>query len=321
MRVFVTGATGFIGSAIVRELLAHDHQVIGLARSAQAADRLTAAGVTPHRGSIEDLDSLRAAAARADGAVHTAFFHQFTHAGPWTRARILLGGSPGRIGERFMGAMLGTDRAAIEAIGTSLRGPDRPLVAAFGTMAMTPGRTATEDDEPDPQAAGGARGATERTMLDLAERGVRTSVVRLAPAVHDDARRGLVGALAEIARARGVSGYLGEGAQRWPALHVADAARLLRLAVEGAPAGSVLHGTAEEGVPLRAIAEAVGRHLDLPVAAVPAADAAAHFGWLAGFLALDAPASSALTQQLLGWRPVHPTLLADLDRWFTAVPV
>ena len=138
MRVFVTGATGFIGSAIVQELLAHDHQVIGLARSAQAAARLTAAEVTPHRGSIEDLASLRAAAGRADGAIHTAFFHQFTHAGPWTRARILLGGRPGRIGERFTGAMLGTDRAAIEAIGTSLSGPDRPLVATFGTMALTP---------------------------------------------------------------------------------------------------------------------------------------------------------------------------------------
>ena len=320
MRVFVTGATGFIGSAIVRELLAHDHQVIGLARSAQAADRLTAAGVTPHRGSIEDLDSLRAAAARADGAVHTAFFHQFTHAGPWTRARILLGGSPGRIGERFMGAMLGTDRAAIEAIGTSLRGPDRPLVAAFGTMAMTPGRTATEDDEPDPQAAGGARGATERTMLDLAERGVRTSVVRLAPAVHGDGDHGFTDTMIKAARKHGVATYAGDGHNRWSSVHVLDAADLFVQALEKGEAGSRFHGVAEEGVPIIDVMTEIGRRLGVPVAAGTPKEITARYGFMAPFLGVDNPASSALTRARSGWQPSRRTLLEDLRQgtYFTA---
>lgn len=312
MRVFVTGATGFIGSAIVQELIGHGHEVVGLARSAAAAEALTAVGVIPHRGSIEDLDSLRTGAARADGAVHTAFFHRFTHAGLRTRLRVVLGGSPRRTASRFLAAMLEADRGAIEAIGTSLTGPDRPLVAAFGTLALAPGRVGTEDDEVDPGSVGGPRGAAERTMSDLASRGVRTSVVRLPPVVHGDGDHGFLPQMIEAAREHGVAAHAGDGRNRWPSVHRLDAAELFVRVLEGGEAGSRHHAVAEEGVPMVDIATAIGERLAVPVAAATPAQITARYGFLAPFMGVDNPVSSELTRTRTGWAPTRLSLLDDL---------
>jgi nucleoside-diphosphate-sugar epimerase len=282
MRVFVTGASGFIGSALVPELIAAGHQVVGLARSDASAAALTAAGAQVRRGTLEDLSSLRAGAAESEGVVHLAFDHDFTQHEAAAHAEL----------------------RAVEAFSEALDGSGRPLVIASG------GPVGSEQDasfaSPSPRNIGA------RAALALAERGVRSSVVRLAPAVHDDRKRGLVGQLVDIARRTGVSGYLGDGSPRWTAVHRLDAARLFRLAVEKTPAGSVLHGVAEEGVPIRAIADVIGRRLKVPVTPVPAEDAGAHFGFLAGLLGRDMPASSTLTCELLGWRPTHPGLIDDL---------
>ena len=314
MRVFVTGATGFIGSAVVAELLRRDHQVVGLARSARSAAALTAAGAVPHRGSIEDLDSLRAGAAAADGAVHLAFFHAFSQASPATRLRVLAGGRPRGIGPRFLAAMVGTDRRALETLGGALRGADRPLVAAFATMALTAGRRGTEDDAPDPDAVGGPRGATEQTMHELAARGVRTAVVRLPPVVHGDGDHGFLHQLGTAARKAGVVGYAGDGQNRWPAVHRLDAARLFVQALERGEAGSTFHGVAEEGVPFLDIAGALGRGLSLPVAAATPAELAARLGFVAPFVGVDNPVGSDATRARLAWAPTAPTLLEDLGQ-------
>ena len=313
MRVFVTGATGFIGSAVVAELLSNGHEVVGLARSDAAARSLTAAGALPHRGSIEDLDSVRAAASEADGAIHTAFFHKFSHAGLGTRLRVIGGGSPRGIGSRFMAAMLDADRGTIEAIGDSLAGPDRPLVAAFGTMALTPGRVGTESDEVDPDSAGGPRGATERTMLDLASRGVRTSIVRLPPSVHGDGDHGFVAQLVDAARTSGVSSFAGDGRNRWPSVHRLDAAHLFVQALEKAEAGSRFHAVAEEGIPFVEIATAIGGRLGVPVASATPKELTKRLGFMAPFVGVDNPASSSATTALLGWEPTHRTLLDDIE--------
>jgi nucleoside-diphosphate-sugar epimerase len=315
MRVFVTGATGFIGSAIVRELLDNGHEVLGLARSEAAAASLAAAGATPHRGSVEDLDSLRrGAAAAADGAIHTAFFHEFSHASRGTRLRVVLGGSPRNIVPRFMAVMLAADRNAITTIGSALTGPDRPLVAAFGTMALSPGRLGTEEDGVDPAAAGGARGATERAMLELASRGVRTSIVRLPPVVHGDGdRAGFLPRMINVARKNRVSCYAGDGRNRWPSVHRLDAAHLFVQALEKGEAGARYHAVAEEGVPVRDIATAIGRRLDLPVASANAKQVAARFRFIAPFLGVDNPASSTSTRHRLDWEPTRRPLLDDLE--------
>ncbi|MFI5937826.1 SDR family oxidoreductase [Actinoplanes sp. NPDC051494] len=313
MRVFVTGASGFIGSAIVAELIRHDHQVIGLVRSSAAAEQVRALGATPHLGSIEDLDSIRAGAARAEGAIHTAFFHKFTHASLRTRLRVILGGDPRATPARFMGAMLKADRTTIETIGTELSGPDRPLVAAFGTLALAPGRLGTEDDEPDPTAAGGARGATERTMLDLASRGIRSSVVRLAPTVHGDGDQGFIAQMVAAARKHGVASYAGDGRNRWPAVHRLDAARLFVQALEKGEAGARYHGVAEEGIPLIDTVTAVGRRAGVPAASASPKELQARLGFMAPFLGADNIASSALTRSRLGWEPVERTLLDDIE--------
>ncbi|MFF3517775.1 SDR family oxidoreductase [Streptomyces sp. NPDC004012] len=284
MRVLVTGATGFIGSAVTAELIGSGHQVLGLARSDASAAALTAAGAATLRGTIEDLDLLRTAAAECDGVIHLAFGHDFAQHEAAARA----------------------ESDAVEAFGDALAGSDRPLVIASG------GPVGTERDTPP--ASGSPRIAGARAALAQAERGVRSSIVRLAPTVHDANTCGMVQQLIGTARDKGFSGYLGDGANRWPSVHRLDAARLFRLALEHAPAGSVLHGVGEEGVPLRAIAEAIGRHLDVPVKAVTAEDAAAHFGFLARILGNDMPASNALTRELLDWQPVHPGLLQDLDQ-------
>jgi nucleoside-diphosphate-sugar epimerase len=301
MRVFVTGASGWIGSAVVPELIGAGHEVIGLARSDASAAALNAAGAKVHRGTLDDLDGLRNEAAASDGVIHLAFKHDIAFSGD------------------FQGAA-DADRRAIETFGEALAGSDRPFVIASGTLGLAPGRVGTERDghRPDSGAAltGGAhtRMANAQMALSLASRGVRSSIVRLAPTVHGEGDHGFVATLIEIARDKGVSGYIGDGSNRWPAVHRLDAAHLFCLALEEAPARSVLHGVADEGVPIREIAEVIGRHLDLPVVSISPEDAAEHFAWLAGFLAADSPASSALTRELVGWQPTHPGLIDDLDQ-------
>lgn len=289
MRVFVTGASGWIGSALVPELLGAGHQVVGLARSEGAAAKVAASGADVLRGSLEDLEVLRAGAADADGVVHLGFVHDFS---------------------RFAESVA-IDVAAIETFGEVLAGSDRPLVIASGLAGLKPGAVATERDVPDP--AGYGRSVGERTALALAARGVRASSVRLAPSVHGEGDYGFVPTLVNVARERGISGYVGDGAARWAGVHVADAARLFRLAVESAPAGSALHACDEEGTPMRELAEIIGRHLDVPVRSVPADEAMDHFGFLGRFVGADMAASSALTRELLGWEPTGPSLPDDLD--------
>jgi nucleoside-diphosphate-sugar epimerase len=288
MRVFVTGASGWIGSAVVPELIGAGHQVLGLARSDSSAAAIAAAGAEVLRGDLDDLDTLRAGAAGSDGVIHLAFIHDFTQF------------------ERSVSA----DRHAIETMGAALDGSGKPLVIAFGTPAL-PGHLATERDEPAPDSPVAARAANAQAALDMAARGVRSSIVGLPRTVHGDGdRHGFIARLIGIARDKGVSGYVGDGSNRWPAVHVLDAAPLFRLAVEQAPAGSRLHAVGDEGVPIRDIAEVIGRHLNLPTASVPPED----FGFLGQILAIDQPASSALTRELLGWRPSQPGLIEDLEK-------
>jgi len=301
MRVFITGASGWIGSAVVPELLDAGHQVTGLARSDASAAALTAAGAEVQRGTLDDLGSLRRAAAASDGVIHLAFRHDIAFSGGFQAAA-------------------NADRRAVETFGEALAGSDRPFLIASGTLGLAPGRMATERDGRDPGAAahlsGGpqTRHATALMTLSLASRGVRSSVVRLPPTVHGEGDHGFLATLVGIARDKGVSGYIGDGSNRWPAVHRLDAAHLFCLALEQAPAGSVLHAVADEGVPVRAIAEVIGRHLGLRVAAVPPGDAGGHFSWMGAFIGIDSPASSALTRELLGWQPVHPGLIDDLDK-------
>ena len=292
MRVFVTGATGFIGSAIVQELIRAGHEVLGLARSDPAARLLAAAGAEPHRGALDDHDSLKRGAAASDGVIHTAFIHDFSN----------------------LTAAGETDRLAIEAIGAALAGSGRPFVVTSGIGVLADGRVGTEDDAPDPGSPVAHRLAAERAALALASRGVRASLVRLPPSVHGDGDHGFVPVLIQIAREKGVSAYLGDGSNRWPAVHRLDAADLYRLALEKGPAGATFLGVADEGVPTREIAEVIGRHLNVPVVSKPSEQAAAHFAWLAGFFAFDLPASSTKTRERLGWRPHQPGLIADLER-------
>jgi nucleoside-diphosphate-sugar epimerase len=307
MRIFVTGASGWIGSAVVPELLGAGHQVVGLARSDKSAAALTAAGAEVHRGALDDLDGLGAAAAGSDGVIHLAFNHELAFSGD------------------FEGAAA-ADRLAIETFGEALAGSERPFVIASGLLGLAPGRVASEQDgrEPDPSASGGAsaRLANAQLTLSLASRKVRSSVMRLPPTVHGDGDNGFMAMLVAIAREKRVAGYVGDGSNRWPAVHRLDAARLFRLAVEKAEAGSVLHAVGDEGVPILDVAEVFARHLELPVRSISHEDAPEHFSWMAGFLALDAPASSAATRETMGWKPEHPGLLADLEEGhYFRVPV
>ncbi len=301
MRVFVTGASGWIGSAVVPELIGAGHEVTGLARSDASAAALIAAGAQVQRGTLDDLDSLRSAAAASDGVIHLAFKHDIAFTGD------------------FQGAAA-ADRRAVETFAEALAGSDRPFVIASGVLGLAPGRVLTERDGQVPDQAGSPRSgpetrlATAQLTASLAERGVRSSVLRLPPTVHGDGDNGFLARIVGIARDKGESGYLGDGSNRWPAVHRLDAAQLFRLALEQAPAGCTLHAVADEGVPIRSVAEVIGRQLDLPVAAVPAERAGEHFTWLAGFLGLDSPASSALTRELLGWQPTQPGLVDDLEK-------
>lgn len=296
MRVFVTGATGFIGSAVVQELLRAGHQVLGLARTDSGAARISALGVEVHRGNLDDLESLRAGAAASDGVIHTAYDHTFTD----------------------MAAAVSTDQRAIEALGQGLAGSHHPLVMTSGSGVPT------EDTIPEP---GGffaeGRYRNEQAAMAFIERGVRAVAVRFPFTVHGRGDHGFVARLIQIAREKGVSAYPGDGTNHWPAVHRLDGAHLFRLAVESAPAGSRLHGVAEGGIPVREIAEVIGRHLDLPVRSIPRDEATEHFGFLGAIFAMDAQVSSALTRQRMGWEPVQPGLIADLEEghYFDAAPV
>lgn len=293
MHVFITGGSGLTGPAVVSELLSAGHRVTGLARSAASADRLARLGAVPFAGSLDDLDRLRERAAAADGVIHMA-----------------IGGDSGDLS-----GITKRDVDAIEAMGAALAGTGKPFVSTSGTMVMTPGRVSEETDAPDPDAFAAYRIPGERACLGYAEWGVRSSVIRLAPTVHGPGDYGFVAMLVATARKTGVSAYIGDGTNRWPAVHRLDAATLFRLALEKAPAGTALHGTAESGVPLRDIAEKIGRKLDLPVVSVELDDAPAYFGSaaLSSVFAADVPASSARTRAMLGWNPSHHTLLEDLE--------
>lgn len=291
MHVFVTGASGHIGSLVVRELLDHGHQVSGLARSDASAETLTAAGAQAVRGTLDDLDILAGAAAAADGVIHLAFKHDFAD----------------------YGSAAATDLRAVEAIGSALEGTGKPFVNTSGTAMLAIGSSGELGTEETIVDQSGARVASENAALALTERGVRASVIRLAPTVHGPTdHHGFMPSLIDNARKTGQSLYIGDGANRWPAVHNVDAARLYRLALESAPAGATLHGAAEEGVPFRDIAQAIGDQLGVPVVSVSAEQALEQLGFIGWVASLDNPTSSALTQQLLGWTPEHPTLLEDV---------
>ncbi|MFC8732665.1 SDR family oxidoreductase [Luteimicrobium sp. NPDC057192] len=290
MRIFVTGATGWIGSAVTGELLAAGHDVVGLARSDASAEALAARGATPLRGTLDDLGIIKDAAADSDGVVHLGFVHDFDRFA-----------ESGRV-----------ERSVVGTIGDTLAGSDRPFLFAAGVAGLAPGRLATEDDASQHVGPDAPRGGSEALGLEYAEQGVRTVSLRFAASVHGIGDHGFVAELTRVARERGAAAYVGDGANRWPAVHRSDAARLVALALEQAPAGGVVHAVAEEGVAMLDIAEAIGRSLDVPARSVAPEEAAEHFGWISRFVALDAPASSALTRARYGWTPTGPTLLEDI---------
>jgi len=290
MRVFVTGATGFIGTAIVKELINAGHQVLGLARSDASAQKLAEAGAEVLRGDLEDLDSLQTGAAGADGVIHAGFIHDFT---------------------RFK-EVCEVDRKAIETMGEVLAGSDRPLIVTSGTALVSPGKLATEDIIPPLNPAWPR--ASEQAADAVCGLGVRAAVVRLSPSVHgDDDKHGFVPILVNTARQKGFSAYIGDGLNRWNAVHRLDAAHLFRLALENAEPRARYHAAAEEAITVRSIAEAIGRQLNIPVRSIAPEAAAEHFSWFSQMAAIDCPASSKLTQERLNWRPTHSTLLSDID--------
>jgi nucleoside-diphosphate-sugar epimerase len=293
MRVFVTGASGFIGSNVVPELLRHGHTVLGMARSDEGAAKIEAMGADVLRGTLDDLDILKQGAADTDATIHLAFKHDFSD---------------------FTNNML-ADRAAVEAFAEALAGTDKPFTIASGVAGLRFGEVSTElDGQTEEQGPMAARRNTGIYTLALKDRGVRSSIVRLAPTVHDQSKEGFIGHMVDVSRESGVAGFVGDGSQRWPTVHVKDAATLFRLAIEQAPAGSTLHAVGEGAVTIRSIAETIGRHLDIPVQSVEAE----HYGWLGPFLTMDTPSSNELTRSLVGWEPTHPGLIADLDNghWF-----
>jgi nucleoside-diphosphate-sugar epimerase len=292
MRVFVTGASGHIGSAVVPELIAAGHEVTGLARSDAAATAVAALGATARRGDLDDLDGIKEAAAGSDGVIHLAFKHEQMRSGDYATA-------------------VAADLAVVHALGDALAGTGKPLVIASGLLALAHlGRIGTEED----LGAPGGRTDAENAVTGFADRGVRSSVVRIPPITHSTLdRHGFARVLIAIAKQTGVAGYPGDGTNRWPAGHTLDVARLFRLALEDAPAGTRWHAAGDEGIPLREIAQSIGDHLGIPTASIPADRLEAHFGFLAMLIALDGPTSCLATRQILGWEPVHPGLIADFD--------
>lgn len=290
MRVFVTGATGFVGSAVVQALLQAGHQVLGLARSEASAQALTDAGADVHRGSIEDLQSLASGAAQADGVIHTAFIHDFS---------------------QFL-KNCEKDRLAIGALGAALKGTDKPLIVTSGTALVSNGHVATENDLPDPQGRN-PRIASDQAAAALAEQGVHVSLVRLPPSVHGAGDHGFVPMIIAMAREKGESAYIGAGQNLWPAVHRLDAARVFVLALEKGASNAIYHANSEQGVPFREIATLIGKHLNLPVVSKNAQEAGEHFGWFTHFASLNNPTSSQITREVLGWKPEHQDLLTDID--------
>jgi nucleoside-diphosphate-sugar epimerase len=289
MHVFITGATGWVGSAVVQDLIAAGHRVLALARSGKGAEALAAAGAEVHRGSLADLDSLKRGAAQADAVIHAAFNHDFSK----------------------FAQNCAEDERAIQTIGAALAGSERPLLVTSGVALLAPGRTATEEDVQADSPAFPRK--SESATAALVERGVHASTVRLAPSVHGHGDHGFVPRLIGIAREKGVSAYIGDGLNRWPAVHRLDAARIYRLALERGTRGNHFHAVAEEGVPFKQIAEVIGRRLNIPVVSKTPKEAAEHFGWFAMFAGIDAPTSSARTRAQLDWKPVETTLIADID--------
>lgn len=298
MRVFVTGASGWIGSAVTDELLTHGHEVVGLARSDEAAAALEAKGATAHRGNLDDLDSLASPAAAADGVIHLAFKHDFSG---------------------FAGAGR-SEHAAVQRMLDTLEGSDRPFLLASGLASGAIEGPLTEDDASPHHGAGSMRGGSENLALSYAERGIRPVALRFSPTVHGMGDHGFTATLTKIAKERGAAGYIGDGSTRWAAVHRSDAARMVRLALEKAPAGSRMHAVAEGGLPSREIAAAIGDYLGLPTVSVAREDAEAHFGWIGHFFGMDATASSARTKELLGWTPTGPTLFEDIAAGAYALP-
>ena len=288
MRIFVTGASGFVGQAVVRELLDYGHQVLGLARSDASAAALTAAGADPHRGDLTDIDSLLAGAAAADGVIHLAFIHDFS---------------------KFQ-ENIETDNAAVKALIAALEGSDKPFIGTSGTLMLAPGRLSTERDAVGSHGGGVSRGDTERAVTGA--QGVRGGVVRLSPSVHDVGDHGFIPMLIGMAQAKGYAAYVGDGANRWSAVHRADAGTLYRLAIEQARPGATWHGVGEQGIAMRDIATVIGDGLGLPVRSITAEEAPAYFGWMAGFAGSDNPASNAVTRETLGWEPTGIGLLDDM---------
>jgi nucleoside-diphosphate-sugar epimerase len=291
MRVFVTGASGWIGSAAVEELLAGGHEVVGLARSDASAASLEAKGAQVLRGDLDDLDSIRTGSAGADAVIHLANKHDWSDPVGTAKA----------------------ERDAVQTIGDSLAGSNRPFLVASGVAGLVPGGTSTEHDRSPFHGIDSPRGGTENLALEFVDQGVHSLSLRFSPTVHGTGDHGFIAVLVGIAREKGVAGYVGDGSNRWPAVHVSDAARMIRLGLEKAPAGSLLHAVAEEGVPAREIAEAIGRATGLPAASIAPDDVAGHFGWIGTFFGMDLPASSDVTRKLLDWTPTGPTLIEDLD--------
>ena len=295
MRVFVTGATGFVGSAVVQELLTAGHQVLGLVRSEASADKLSKTGAEVLRGNLSDLDSLRTGVAETDGVIHTAMNHDFSQ----------------------FAANCAEEKLAVETMGAALQGSDRPFLVTSGVAILSPGQVSTEAIPPKPPTQ--FPRASEWVAAQLAERGVNASIIRLPPSTHGAGDYGFVPILVKIAREKGLAAYIGEGANRWPAAHRTDAAVLYRLALEKAARGARYHVIAEEGVPFKQIAESIGAGLNLPVQSLTPEEAQAHFGWFAMFTGLDCPSSSQQTRETLGWTPTHPGLIADMDEHYFKV--
>jgi nucleoside-diphosphate-sugar epimerase len=318
MHVFVTGATGWVGSPVVKDLLASGHEVTGLTTTAEGARKLRALGAKACVGRLHDHDLLREAAAQSDGVIHTAFIHGLSNMSVPTRFRLFTGALNGGMVSSFLRILTETESGAVHALGAGLEGSMRPLVVASGVLCLPQGRTSNEQDNHTPNTPN--RSFSETAALDFVGRGVRSSIVRLAPTAHGAGEHGFIARIIAVARKRGVSPYIGDGANRWPAVHVSDAAQLFRLALEKGGPGAKFHGVDEVGVPFRDIASLIATRLKVPAVGIPAAKGAKHFGMLSAFVGLDNPTSSEWTRRTLDWQPRQAGLLADMDAHYFESP-